>query len=47
MMSPLLFPDDTTQTFAVRKDVDMSKASISDDMVIHSTEAIAITVSKP
>jgi hypothetical protein len=43
----LRFPDGTSQTFSVRKDVDMTKGKIGDEVVIRTTEALAITVEKP
>jgi hypothetical protein len=43
----LRFPDGTSQTFSVRKDVDMTKGKIGDDVVIRTTEALAISVEKP
>jgi hypothetical protein len=43
----LRFPDGTSQTFSVRKDVDMTKGKIGDDVVIRTTEALAILVEKP
>jgi len=43
----LLFPDGKSRTFAARKDVDLTKVSIGEDVVIRTTEAIAITVEKP
>ena len=43
----LLFPDGTSHTFKVRPDVDMTKHSVGDEVVIRTTEAMAITVEKP
>ena len=43
----LLFPDGTSHTFKVRKDVDMTKHSVGDEVVIRTTEAVAISVEKP
>ena len=43
----LRFPDGTSKTFKVRKDVDMTKAKLGDEVVIRTTEAVAITVEKP
>jgi len=43
----LRFPDGTTQSFKVRKDVDMTKAKIGDEVVFRATEALAISVEKP
>jgi translation elongation factor P/translation initiation factor 5A len=43
----LLFPDGTNHTFKVRPDVDMTKHSVGDEVVIRATEAVAISVEKP
>ena len=43
----LLFPDGTSKSFKVRKDVDMTKHSVGDEVVIRATEAVAISVEKP
>jgi hypothetical protein len=43
----LQFADGTTHTVSVRPDVDMSKAKLGDDVVIRSTEELAIKVEKP
>ena len=43
----LLFPDGTSKTFKVRKDVEMTKHSVGDEVVIRATEAVAISVEKP
>jgi hypothetical protein len=43
----LRFPDGTSKTLTVRKDVDMTKGKIGDDIVFRTTEALAITVEKP
>jgi hypothetical protein len=43
----LRFPDGTSQTVSVRKDVDMTKGKIGDEVVIRTTEALAISVEKP
>ena len=43
----LRFPDGTTTTFKVRKDVDMTKGRIGDEVVFRTTEALAISVEKP
>jgi hypothetical protein len=43
----LRFPDGTSKAFKVRKDVDMTKARLGDEVVIRTTEAMAITVEKP
>lgn len=41
------FPDGHSQTFKIRKDVDMTKARLGDEVVFRATEALAITVEKP
>jgi hypothetical protein len=43
----LLFPDGTSKTFKVRKDVDLTKQTVGADVVIRATEAVAISVEKP
>jgi len=43
----LLFPDGTSKTFKVRKDVDLTKQTVGADVVIRTTEAIAVSVEKP
>ena len=43
----LLFPDGTSKTIKVRKDVDLTKQNVGDDVVIRTTEAMAISVEKP
>jgi translation elongation factor P/translation initiation factor 5A len=43
----LLFPDGTSHSFTVRPDVDMTKHSVGDEVVIRATEAVAISVEKP
>jgi len=43
----LRFPDGTSKTFKVRKDVDMTKGKIGDEVVFRTTEALAISVEKP
>jgi hypothetical protein len=43
----LVFPDGSTKTFTVRKDVDLTKATIGEEVVFRTTEALAITVEKP
>jgi translation elongation factor P/translation initiation factor 5A len=43
----LRFPDGRSQTFKVRPDVDMTKAKLGDEVVIRTTEAVAISVEKP
>ena len=43
----LQLPDGTSKTFDVRPDVDLTKQTVGADVVIHTTEAIAISVEKP
>jgi hypothetical protein len=43
----LRYPDGDSETYDVRKDVDMSKAHVGQDVLISSTEAKAIRVEKP
>ena len=43
----LRFEDGTSKTFKVRKDVDMTKGKIGDEVVFRTTEAVAISVEKP
>jgi hypothetical protein len=43
----LQFPDGTTQTVAVRPDVDLTKRKVGEKVVIRTTEAWAISVEKP
>ena len=43
----LLFPDGTSKTFKVRKDVDLTKQAVGAEVVIRATEAVAISVEKP
>ena len=43
----LQFPDGSTKKVAVRKDVDLTRRSVGEEVVIRSTEALAITVEKP
>jgi hypothetical protein len=43
----LRLPDGTSKTLTVRKDVDMTKGKIGDEVVFRTTEALAITVEKP
>jgi hypothetical protein len=43
----LEFPDGSSKTFAVRKDVDLTKGKVGDEVVIRATEALAVSVSKP
>jgi hypothetical protein len=43
----LQLPDGTTKTFPVRKDVDLTKRQVGEEVVIRTTEAVAISVEKP
>ena len=43
----LLFPDGTSHTFDVRKDVNLHQQSVGAEVVIRTTEALAIRVEKP
>ena len=43
----LRFSDGTAETFDVRKDIDMSKAHLGQEILIRSTEAVAVRVEKP
>ena len=43
----LQFQDGTTRTVAVRKDVDLTKRQVGEEVVIRTTEALAISVEKP
>jgi translation elongation factor P/translation initiation factor 5A len=43
----LRFPDGDAETFDVRKDVDMSQAHLGQEVLIRSTEAVAVRVEKP
>lgn len=43
----LLFPDGTSKTFKVRKDVDLTKQTVDAEVVIRTTEAVAISIEKP
>ena len=43
----LRFPDGTSKAFKVRRDVDMAKGKIGDEVVFRTTEALAISVEKP
>ena len=43
----LQFPDGSTHTVAVRKDVDLAKRQVGEEVVIRATGALAITVEKP
>jgi hypothetical protein len=43
----LRFPDGDTETFEVRKDVDMSRAHLGQEVLIRSTQAVAVHVETP
>ena len=43
----LQFPDGSTKTFPVRPDVDLAKAKLGEQVVIRSTQAMALLVEKP
>jgi hypothetical protein len=43
----LRFPDGTTKTVPVRKDVDLTQRQVGEEVVIRATEALAISVEKP
>jgi hypothetical protein len=43
----LMFPDGTSKSFEVRKDVDLTKYDIGTPVVFQTTDAIAISVEKP
>jgi hypothetical protein len=43
----LQFPDGSTKTVEVRKDVDLSQRQVGEEVVIRCTEAVALTVEKP
>jgi hypothetical protein len=43
----LLYPDGVKQTVKVRDDVDLAKVAVGDEVVLRSTEALAILVEKP
>ena len=43
----LRFPDGHSKTFKVRDDIDMTKAKLGDEVVIRTTEALALSVEKP
>jgi hypothetical protein len=43
----LQFPDGTSHKVTVRKDVDLTKRSVGEEVVIRTTDALAITVEKP
>ena len=43
----LRFPDGKSKTVAVRPDVDLTKVTLGEEVVIRTTEAMAIVVEKP
>lgn len=43
----LQFPDGSTKTIAVRRDVDLRKRMVGEEVVIRYTEAVALSVEKP
>ncbi len=43
----LQFPDGSSKTFPVREDVDLSKRSVGEKVVVRSTEVFAIRIEKP
>ena len=43
----LQLPDGTSKTFDVRPDVDLTKETVGTDVVICTTEAVAVSVEKP
>jgi uncharacterized Ntn-hydrolase superfamily protein len=43
----LLFPDGSSKTYKVRKDVDLTKQTVGSEVVIRTTSAVAISVEKP
>jgi len=43
----LLFPDDTTRTFDVRKDVDLSQREVGEKVAVRVSVGVAISVEKP
>jgi len=43
----LEFPDGSAKTVAVRKDVDLTQRKVGEEVVIRTTEALAILVEKP
>ena len=45
--STLQFPDGSTKTIPVRKDVDLTQRKVGEEVVIRYTEALAIMVAKP
>ncbi|MCX6926543.1 MAG: hypothetical protein NT154_25540 [Verrucomicrobia bacterium] len=43
----LQFPDGTSKAFPARKDVDMKRMKVGDDVVIRTTSAVVLTPEKP
>lgn len=43
----LKFPDGTTKTVAVRPDVDLTQRKVGEEVVIRTTESVAISVERP
>jgi hypothetical protein len=43
----LQFPDGSSKTFTVRQDIDLTQRQVGEEVVIRSTEAVAISVEKP
>jgi hypothetical protein len=43
----LLFPDGSSKTVKVRPDVDLTKAKLGEEVVIRTTQAVALLVEKP
>jgi len=43
----LRFPDGSTHTVAVRQDVDLTQRKVGEEVVIRTTESLAISVEKP
>jgi hypothetical protein len=43
----LQFPDGTTRTVTARDDVDLTKRQVGEEVVIRTTEAVALSVEKP
>lgn len=43
----LRFPDGSTRKVAVRKDVDLTKRSVGEEVVLRATESMAVVVEKP
>jgi hypothetical protein len=43
----LQLPDGTSKTFDVRPDVELTKETVGVDVVIRTTQAVAVSVEKP